>query len=223
MEAYQLNSAVLTYTDNVDPTDGDYAARRARIHQYQQEVVDEVWNFRDWTFKQRSATVTGLTGNNFILLPYFLAELGDLGGIFKGTIEYQEVDPTTLIRCRSLGVVDFIFSIFSQATTSGDAWVRKAQFVETFTANTNLTLHYSAGPPLLIDTLGDESSKSLRLIPEQYHNTVILPGVIAKANTSKGDTRDFMQQYIRGLNLMVLRERPRKTMIQRIPAAVRNW
>lgn len=221
-----LIDKIEAYTDNVDPTDLDYADRRARILQLAQEVVDDVWHFRDFSLKQRTTTMTVTSGQSSCNLPADLGDTGDLGGVFLNGILMEEVYPIQLIQLKE-GLsgangynADYVYAIFSEGTTT--PYLRKLQ-TTTRGSNTTYNIYYSATPPTLSDTTDDPAGESLSLIPAQYHNTVLIPGVMAKVNRGKGDTRDFLSSYQRGLSLMVLRERPRKGMVQRLPPVIRAW
>jgi hypothetical protein len=65
----------------------------------------------------------------------------------------------------------------------------------------------------------------LLAIPNTYHFTVLLPGVIAKARKVTGDTRDWYGEYQRGLAYMVSREIQRRSITKRLPRAMpgRMW
>jgi hypothetical protein len=49
---------------------------------------------------------------------------------------------------------------------------------------------------------------------------VLVPGTIVKTKRSKGDLGDWAEEFKRGLAFMTLRERPRKSTVQRMPKAV---
>lgn len=66
----------------------------------------------------------------------------------------------------------------------------------------------------------------LAQIPENYHTTVLLPGVRAMRKQSQGDTRDFERAYTRGLAEMVREERPFQSEVQQMPRWTpypQNW
>jgi hypothetical protein len=57
----------------------------------------------------------------------------------------------------------------------------------------------------------------LMQFPEDYHHTVLLSSVMSKAKRSKGDTRDWKQEFTEGITQMIINERPRQSTMQRIP------
>lgn len=220
MTTSALIDLILNYTDNTVSSDTDNTARRARLLQYAQEVFEEVWYWRQWPFRARSGTVAVTATNNAGDLPADFADFGDKGGIYSGTIELEEISEEEMVAERQSGSLAFgpyICAVFGFNTTT----LRKQLQVLTQPANITYTINYLAVAPTLVDATNN--TNKLDNMPDQYHQTVILPGVAAKARVSIGDGRDFKDDYLRGLSNMVGRERPRKTVVRRMPLARGMW
>lgn len=212
---------LLSFTDNVDATDGDNAVRRTRFLQYLQEVNDDVWNFYDWTFKYTSATKVATIAASSIVLPTNFAEFGNHGGVWLGTSQLMEISLRDLTMGRQAGVfpgtsAPGIFAMAGMDSTGA----KKLELPVASTAYT-LTLFFIARPYTLADLT--TSSNNLQYIPAEYHNTVIIPGTAYKIHRDKGEQADYWDQYQRGLGYMVKRERERKTVVSRMPRAVNSW
>lgn len=221
MTAAALLDLVLSYTDNISATDADNAVRRTRVLQALQEIYEEVWNFREWRFKLTSGTVTVLNNTSSIAMPSDFLDMGSEGAVYSAAgIKMVEQPAQRLLEWRQLGIgtgspVD-TFAIFNFDATSG---LPLFQLPNTVSGNTAFTVWYNRVAPTLADSVTAATSK-LHFIPAQYHNTVLLPGVVAKIRKQKGDTRDWAGQYAAGLTSMALRERPRKTAVQQLPRAI---
>lgn len=225
MTSSALLDLILSYTDNISATDADNATRRLRVLQALQEIYEEVWNFREWRFKLTSGTITVLATTSSIAFPSDFLDMGSEGAVYSNTgIKMVEKPAQELLEWRQLGIgtgspVD-TYAIFNFDATSG---LPLFQIPNTVTSNTAFTVWYNRTAPTLADSTTPATSK-LHFIPAQYHNTVLLPGVVAKIRKQKGDTRDWAAQYSQGLAYMTLRERPRKTAVQQLPrATVGSW
>jgi hypothetical protein len=68
----------------------------------------------------------------------------------------------------------------------------------------------------------DETTNNLAIgeIPEQYHQTVLVPGVRARSTASKGDARWNEHQgiYLAALNWMKAKERRRQGTVWQLPS-----
>lgn len=220
MTTSALIDIIINYVDNSSSADNDNSVRRTRILQYAQEVFDEVWYFRGWPFKSRSGTVTVTAGNNAGDLPADFGEFGDKGGVYDGTSALVEISEAQLIAERQSGnrqLGPYIFAVFGYNTATN----RKQLQVLTQGANVTYTINYLALAPTLVDAT--DSTNKLDNIPAQHHQSVLVPGVAAKAKVSIGDSRDFRSQYLAGIARMTAVERPRKTVTRRAPLARGMW
>lgn len=225
MTASALIDLIIAYTDNVSATDADNATRRLRLLQYAQEVFENVWNYREWRFKLTSANVTVLAGGQNVVVPANFLDFGEQGGVYDSIgRKLVEKTPQQILEWRELGIgagsPSYTWAIFDYDATTGQALF---QIQTPVTSNTTFKLWYNRLAP----TLGDSTTPSisnLHFIPAQYHNSVLLNGVAAKARKIKGDTRDWENAYQRGLVDMVVRERSHKTALQQMPRSViRSW
>lgn len=215
MDGASLITAVIGYWDNVDAIDASNTTRRARVLQYAQHTVDEVWNYRDWPWKARvDATLS--TASGLVEVPTDFGEIGQSGGVYLTDTGDQlaQVDPKAVIdMIQGSATTDQpgCYALFGQGTNGllqiyvpGDVVL--------------LTLYYSASPPVITDA---GAPSGLEYIPLAYHNTVILAGTAAKAQGSKGDARpDWQAMYQNGLAYMVARERLYKPTVRRMPMTV---
>lgn len=216
MTTAALIDLIINYTDNVSASDGDNAGRRLRMLQWAQEVFDMVYTHKEWRFRLVTSDVTLVTG--FVQLPSDFHDFGDEGGVFNPRGDKMiEVNPRELNRMRESGMSDsslLYYSVYGFDATSG----RPKIIVVDATSTQVLTVWYLKTPPTLVDTTG--ATNNLFHIPLAYHNTVLVPGVVAKTRKSKGDTRDWASDFQRGLQEMIKNDRPKKTSVQRVPKAI---
>lgn len=223
MDAKTLLDTALSYTDNVNPSDGDYAARRLRLLQVSQEVCEEVWNYREWPFSYKRDTMS-VTGSAVeAAMPTDFMELGRYGGVFDSTtkLPYDEIPYQELQMLRDGSNTTWpeqVFSIFG--TTAGVSSQLKAMQVLPVANARTLRIIYRFVFPTLTDVASDPE---LTYIPSQYHNTVILAGVAWRSRKAKNEAKDWESAYRRGLAQMVARELDGKTRVSRMPRAVNNW
>lgn len=97
----------------------------------------------------------------------------------------------------------------------GSTFYRLTQILVTSSAVAAYTDDTADGALVLLTPFVETSP--MLMVPEDYHHTVLLPGVMAKAKRSKGDTRDWAAEYKGGLAQMQINERPRRETAQRIP------
>lgn len=219
MTTNALVSLILSYTDNVPQSDADYATRRARVLQLLQEVGEEVWNFTDlWAFSYKRDTAFSLTASAAeVDLPSDFLEIGRHGSLYEnsGDHTWLEVGLQELsdIRDGSTVTTPKVFCIYGYNTATDR---RRIQVLPAGSTRT-MTLIYR----FLFPTLVDDATSAP--IPSQYHNTVLLAGVIAKTRETKNELRDWRARYEEGLARMQARELPGKSAVHKMPRAVNNW
>lgn len=216
METDDLIDNVLAYTDNVSAIDGDNATRRLRYLLYTQQVVDEVWNQRDWAFKYKRGTLAvSASGTD---LPADFQEFGNQGGVYDANGRMlHEISPQEANVVNESGISSSVpdsFMVIGQ-----NAGAKQIRLSAPPGGSVTLTLWYIKTSPVLTDG----SDGGLLEIPVAYHHTVLLPGVVARSRKNKGDSRDWFVDYQRGLAYMVARERSLRTTTQRLPLATGNW
>jgi hypothetical protein len=223
-----LIDTVLAYTEDISATDNDNTTRRARLLQYMQEVIDEIWNFKEWAFKTVAATTVTVAANaNSADLPADFQEFGQMGGAWDAQgARMQEIPIQELERVRQGGaqaaannyLYNNVFAVYGFNTTTS----RHKLQVPLQSAAITCSISYQKIPPTLADTT-NTTTNGLNYLPVSYHNSVVLAGTVAKAKASTGDARDWESKYRNGLAYMVARERNKKTAVTRIPYHSRMW
>lgn len=220
MTTSALLDALLAHYDSVSSSDADNAGRRTTLLQFAQEVFDEAWLYREWTWRHTTGTITVLASTNSIVLPTDFHSMGQNGRVFEsGTTKRYFEAPYQWLEDRLAGTTnnsnEQAFSVAGFDSTTGRRLFRIA-----FTPGSNLSfdLRYLNVPPTLVDTTG--STNKLDALPAEYHNTVILPGAVAKLKEREGDSRHWYDRYLLGLGRMAAYERPNKTFIQRMGRSV---
>lgn len=205
-------TAVITYDDGGDPNDADNATRRAFLLNRLQMINNYVHNFRpwEWTFKEGDVTVT--VGQTSTALPTDFMEFSNEGAVHdaqgnewvrkgRGFIERLKKQGLSMVNSRCFAI-----------------WDGKIQIPYTVTGSSIVfTCYYRRRPEVLAD------NSTTMLIPDRYYDTVILPGLTARAQESKQDARDSWFGYLReGLAQMCALENPMMTRGMRIPSAIRG-
>jgi hypothetical protein len=214
----ELIDKVLAFTDNVAPTDLYYAARRVRIVSLLNQVSSDVWATRSWPFAMRFDSLPVPAGEGFTAVPEDFGELSEIGLVWDmatGRELSEALNAQQLVRGDLSGVTraPYLYSIHGYDETSG----RKTIYINRNDSDVELGLSYKALPPVFDEELTDPQ---LNVFPPPCHESVLLPGVIARTQKSKGDAREWQSTYINGLALMVRTERPAKTVVQRMPRGV---
>lgn len=214
MTTEELIDALIAFTDDTDGADADSGDRRDRLRQYAQEVYEFVWYHRQWRFRLTTGTTTISAAANYGLLPTDFDSLGDNCGVWDASgHRWSEVTPQVLEQERLSNTQgSYIFSFFGIDITTGK---KKIQTLLQGAATT-LTVLYLQNAPVLVDD-DAVATNNLGYIPVAYHNTVLMPGAVAKVRASLGDARNFEGAFKEGLAHMVENERPRKSEVRRIP------
>lgn len=213
MTGADLIDAVISYYDNTNVNDADNTLRRARVLHNAQMVMDEVWNFRPWSFKTKTDTVSCSSGSGD--LPDDFSRFGPNGLVWDASNKqvWTESFPQDVLDRQIQGDLNRrLFAVSQTATT----WV----LLIPQTAAITLSVFYEVNPPALVD-----DSTALP-IPEASHRTVLLAGTIARTQFDKNDTRLYYEkQYLMGLGRMVVNDAPIQTRGKSLPMAVgrQNW
>lgn len=221
MDTSTLISSVMTNYDNISSADADNADRRVRYLQMAQEVFDTAYYFREWPFRYKTGTVTLAAAGTSVKLPATFHQFGVQGGVYNASsgMRLEEVSALDVLAAQQAGQSNpGIFTVLTQDSTDGLPYL---QFGGTVAANTDFDIVYLQTSPTLVDTTGNASK--LQFIPVAYHNTVLLPGVVARTKQTEGDMRNWEDRFQRGLSKMVQDERPFKTAVRRMPFAVNMW
>ena len=213
----ELIDAVMNFTDQIDPTDADAASRRLRIAQWLREVAHEIWHLRDFDWKlQETTTLTYPSGSVAVDLPADFDHVPEQGGLYNSRTRLQEIPArimTTYLANAQPTSAPLVYSVLWRNPNTS----RRQLQLPPVSGTIALKLYYALTPP----PFALEADNDLEAwFPIQYHQTVFLPGVIAKARRSKGDGDDWKRKYEDGIAYMVLREMPRQSEVQRLPRAV---
>lgn len=221
MEANDLIDRVVNYYENTSVTDAYNTRRRARILEWAQEVVDDFWHYRPWSWRMATTTVSVTGSSTTAALPSNFGEFSPRGGVYRsdGT-KLVEVSAQEVQELIAAGVTRLLDRFAVATATTG---VRNLMF-PTASADT-LTIYYMKVPPTLADLTG--TTNNLDDIPPDYHFSVVLAGVKAKAARSHGDNRapELEGIYLRGLSRAAVEEKGRRSSVRRLPMAVgeRMW
>jgi hypothetical protein len=151
----QLLDLVLNHFVLIGTSDATNATWRERALERAQEVVEEVFDYSDWDFKQSSTTLSVLAGDTSVAGPADLATIGENGGLFISGLakklrylqpgillqQFEEATATTQPRA---------YAVISQNTSN----LPLIHFDVTANQAYTLKLYYDTTPPVLIDAPG---------------------------------------------------------------------
>lgn len=214
MNADALIDQAITFYDDVGADDGHNTRRRSQLLLYLQHIYNYVWSFRpwEWTYTEATVIVTAVNGD-FVALPADYLEFSHNGGLFDTARRiHMKEKPSHLIQ-----------KIRAESPTSGlsyaifGVWAGKIQLPYTVTADTSFLAVYRKKAEVLTDAATELT------IPDRYADTVILPGLVWRAQESKSDAREtWAAQFREGMIQMCVQENPVKTGMRKMPLAVRG-
>lgn len=197
-------------------TDAENAARRVRVRQFAQEIVDEFCheNFR-WMRRTNTAVAITLGALGQNTLPSDFMELGPEGyikqdGFDEALIErpYQEI-----IEAQAIGVKASILTRYALGSISAVSPI--CLLTDPPDADTTCVVNYKMTPP----NLTDANPGGLTQIPSQYHFTVVYTGVKWKLYEDAGDNRadQVHAEYREAKGDAIKVERRNKTAVTQLP------
>jgi hypothetical protein len=207
-------SEVQSYTDNSSPSDTDISDNRTRILQDLRAVTADVTFRRPWPFRQKKSALLTLS-SGAVSVPSDFVDLGPYRGVYNAStgLPLRETDEQEIQDIRQANGSDpCTFAIFGQDSTTGDKQIQ----VPT-TAALTLYVWYQRGVPTLDE---DDNVDNLNIaIPSQYHQLVLLPGVRARRQRSKGDarSREDAQAFEDGIKIMARSEKRQRSYTRRSP------
>ncbi len=221
MTASEIIDQVLSYTDNIPPTDADYANRRIRLLNYLREILAKVWYAKEWPFARRVATLPVLANEGFVNVPDDYLGLGDYGGVLLA--DQNSGDPLDhvpehiIVQQRQTGSTTqtpAIFSVFGQDPIT---LVKRLQFPMN-AGDYNVLVNYLKDVPDITD--GPPDNNGVDEIPVQYHQTVLVTGLQSRTLQSKGDAswNSLMGTHEAALLDMRRKERRRQGTIWQMPS-----
>jgi hypothetical protein len=172
---------------------------RARTARHATQAVAEFW-LRPWHWKDASATVT-IASTGIGPLP------ADFGSFSRGFVidavtktKLRYVDPQTLFRLRetATGSGDPYYYTIAGMSAAASPMVKRIHVHPKPAANRNTTVYYEIKRPVV-----SYGGAGLQSVPEEYHESVILLGTIAKLADGEGDPRapKYDQDFRRAIAL----------------------
>jgi hypothetical protein len=218
---------ILAYSDNVAPVGADEADRRQRILYWLIEEASQTYYAREWSYRLKPSVAPHVLvpeSQGYGLLPSDFLMIGKFGAVYNDSQNGAPMDPAA-----ESEIADFIamatqlsnpgkFAIFgTEAQTPPAAPLQRIWIGINPTAVT-LRLFYHPQMPTLNESAGNNNLDIA--IPPQYQQTVIIPGVRAKARRSKGDNRWQQDRDERnaGLKEMIRNNRRFQGGEQRLPS-----
>ena len=222
----QAIDEIVDFTDNTGTSQTDQSERRRRHLQMLKDRVDYIRYYRDWDFIRSYTSVAIAAAAGFGYLPTDFLAIGKYGGVYDLLSSGRALDwvPESVIleaRVSSTSPSSLaVYSIFGLAipTPPGTgAPQRQIQIPPNATA-ASLGVAYNTKAPTL-----DESTNNANLVlavPEEYHQTVLIPAIRAKARESLGDARwrNAEGDFKEGLKVMLRTCRRSQGTMQRLPS-----
>ncbi len=220
MDATEIITQVLAYTDNINPTDTDYADRRVRLTHLLQALLEDVVTESEWTWLRKTSQLTVAAQDGFVAVPADFGQLGDYGTIhlvdnFTGVpLDHEPEHVIRSSRARNYQTSSpSYFSIFGQDATT---YVRQINFPINPDAFDILVNYLRKSPTV------DEAANlnTVKIVPEEFHQRVLIPGLSAKTLESKGDERwqNQFAMYNDGLKKMRSKFRRRQGTLWQLPS-----
>lgn len=245
MTGAELISEAISYYDNTLATDATNVNRRLRILHSAQLVLDEIYNYKNWPFKNSTINVDVYEGAAY--LPYFPAGVptpplvltgyyypGSFGRLAsEGAVQdastkafYTETTLQEIVALRAAN--DTHRKLFALGSTEGPEGV----ITSWDTINMKWTGGFykllipdtsAVGPTLTVSydmappKLADDANE-ITALPYQYQRTVLLAGTIVRMQTAKSDTRQYWEaQYALGMGRMAVNEMPLQSRVAQLP------
>jgi hypothetical protein len=220
MTVTELIDKIQDFVDNTGTSQVDQTARRQRHLSDLIEVVNFVRYYRDWAFRRTQATLT-VPVAGYVVVPADFLQVGKYGGVWDMSNNGYQLDwvPENVIneaRARATEIGDpEVYSLFGQDTTSKRILVQ----LPPISSSHSLTMAYDMKTPTLDETVTNNDNVKVA-VPEEYHHSVILPGLRSRARESKGDARwqRAEAEYREGLKLMLRTCRRSQGTMQRVPS-----
>lgn len=226
MTVTEFIDEIVQFEDNVAPTDASNTENRARILAVLQRRFNALWFRRPWawTIATDSVSLSGVSGqveqmpSDFHSVPVnggvYLDRTGErLKEVSAQDVQLLQMDP---------GYRPFepeVFSVFMKETNG----IKTIQG-PICTQDTPLTVFYKKVPPTLVDGAGT-TDDVLNVLPVEYHETVLIPDVMAWVARSKGSSnwREYQQTAQEALAQMMRDERTRQSSTYQIPSFFDGW
>jgi hypothetical protein len=194
--------------DNSQPLDADYSGHRTRILEYLIEEFEFLWTAREWSWRRTSANVTVPANQGYGDFPSNYQSIGRKGGVWNTANGKQlRFKPEDFLRnCKILSSTttadpDY-YSEYGQNASDYTKLLQTENNSETLT----LLVAYNKKAPDLDDTT---NTANLNAIPEEYHQSVLIPAVRSLAAFHRGDAdwAAHEARRMKGLDHMIRTER----------------
>lgn len=224
MTVTELIDQIVEFSDNVAPSGADDADRRRRILYFVIEEATQTYYAREWTWRLKSSTdphvvIPAMAANG--PLPDDFLSIGKLGAVYNHTQNGAPMDPAVeseisdLIAMSTAVANSNIYTVFGHDDQSPP---RRLIWIPVNPTELALRLWYHRRMPVLDEDLNVNNLEVA--IPEEYHQTVIVPGTRMRARRSKGDNRwqADRDERMQGLNEMIRNSRRMQGGPQQLPS-----
>jgi hypothetical protein len=229
----EILDQIMRRSDRIGSPTADYADRRQLHLDFLREIVDDVWYFRDWPWKRTTENIVVPDGIGFVAMPANYSSMGKYGSIYRlidssntgnPLEERPEGDIFDLRQTEFITDDPRIFCFSGQDTDVASPTLGRPYFQIPWNKG---DLTFAVWYQMLTPTLDESANvENLKLIPEKYHQSVIVHGMRYKAIESKGDDRwafEF-QEYEKGKKMMKEEEARLQGRTPRLPSFFgRRW
>lgn len=192
MNTSDFLDALMTHSEEVSTSDGNYTTIRARNLLRAQQAVEFLWNYDDWDFKQKiGGTLTLTSGAYSAVAPSGFYQIGSNGSVWISgqPIEVFRLDAPVVAKLRRARAGAQTMPSY-YCVTGQDASTHRPTFIFDAIADTTYTLDidYELTRPTLVDS-AIAGSNGLDQVPDEHVRSVLLPAVIELSGSDQGDGR----------------------------------
>jgi hypothetical protein len=218
--AQALINDIASHYDDTDATTYTLpASKLARYLHYIQRTVDEIVNYKPWSWKMAFKTINFTAGQSD--LPADFANVGPNGALFDSIGEpWAEINFQNMVGMKAAGrhITAHYFCVGRRlASTSaaiGDGGIVggdvRALMIPDPANTAAFTIFYETSPPIVVIT-------DPLPVPESFHNAVLL-GSVAKLQEGKADPRDIWRaEYVSALAKQVALLTPMSSRVRQMP------
>lgn len=222
MNVTEIIDQVHERSENIKGSSADYADRRLRLLDYLREVEQEIWYLRDWVWKLKRTTAVVPGGTHYVKVPDDFASFGPSGGVYQDMsgggdgIRFDLLTESEILDERerpNTGTNPHVFSLFDRDPTTFQPLIQMPSNV----IDVPIAIWYQ---PLAPEIDEGANVNNIKLIPERFHQLVLIPGVRYKARESKSDDRwkNSLQEYERGKQRMLTEETRWQGRVRQLPS-----
>jgi hypothetical protein len=224
MTVTEFIDEIVGYSDNVQSAGADYADRRQRVLYWLQREAAQVYYHREWPWRLKwSEDVTVPATQGWGQLPADYLSLGKFGHVYNMSQDGVEMEPASESELTDLLAMDTqivnsrIYAIFG--TDGSVDPPRRKIWIPVNPNEVTLRIGYHPTMPTLDETPTNVNNLN-DACPIEYQETVLIPGVAARAKRSKSDARwkDDLAERMDGLKNMIKNSRRFQGGEQRLPS-----